>query len=444
LASLSAAPVHAEVDVEVRHRHALGVEEALEQQLELERIDIGDPQRPRDHRAGARAAARPDRDPVLLGPVDEVPDDQEVPREAHLLDHRELGGGALAVAIRVERGAAARQLAEPPLEAEVDQLGDVRVEGLAVGDLVGRQEGLVELELDVAARGDRGGVLDRLGDVLERRVHLGRRLHVIAVDDVLEPLLVLEALAGLDRHQHVVRGRVGAVDVVAVIGGDQRNAELLAHPHQLAVERLLLGHRRGHQLEEEVAWREHAGVLARDLLGGGHAVLLDRLGDLAAQARRHADQPLAVIAQQLLVDPRVVIEPLEVPLGVEERQVLVADLVLRQQDQVKVAAVGPVVAVGRRDVGLAAKDQLHPGLLGLAVEVERAEHVAVIGDRDRVHPEVLDLGEQILHPDRAIEQAVLGVEVQMREPGHDECTDLSHPSDTPEPRRRLNRVHVTS
>ena len=52
------APVLAEVDVEIRHRHALGIEEALEQQAEADRIEIGDGQRVGDQRAGARAAAR--------------------------------------------------------------------------------------------------------------------------------------------------------------------------------------------------------------------------------------------------------------------------------------------------------------------------------------------------------------------------------------------------
>ena len=75
------APVLAEVDVEVRHRHALGVEEALEQQAEAERIEIGDGEAPGDDRAGARAATRPDRNAVGLRPADEVGDDQEIARE---------------------------------------------------------------------------------------------------------------------------------------------------------------------------------------------------------------------------------------------------------------------------------------------------------------------------------------------------------------------------
>jgi hypothetical protein len=55
------ASVHAEVDVEVRHRHAFGIEEAFEQQAVAQRIEIGDAERVGDQRTGAGAAARADR-----------------------------------------------------------------------------------------------------------------------------------------------------------------------------------------------------------------------------------------------------------------------------------------------------------------------------------------------------------------------------------------------
>ena len=62
------APVLAEVDVEVGHRHALRVEEALEQQVVLERVEVGDAERVGDQRARARAAPRPHRHAVRLSP----------------------------------------------------------------------------------------------------------------------------------------------------------------------------------------------------------------------------------------------------------------------------------------------------------------------------------------------------------------------------------------
>ena len=99
------APVLAEVDVEVRHRHALGIEEALEQQAEAHRVEIGDGERPGDERAGARAAARPDRNALRLRPFDEVGDDEEIAGELHLDDDVELEGEALVIVLRAKPGA---------------------------------------------------------------------------------------------------------------------------------------------------------------------------------------------------------------------------------------------------------------------------------------------------------------------------------------------------
>ena len=92
-------PVDAEVDVEIRHRDAFGIEEALEQQAEAQRIEIGDGQRVGDERAGAGAAARPDRDVVVLRPLDEVGDDQEVARKLHPPDDADLVGEPVAVVL---------------------------------------------------------------------------------------------------------------------------------------------------------------------------------------------------------------------------------------------------------------------------------------------------------------------------------------------------------
>ena len=109
------APVHAEVDVEVRHADALGVEEALEEQLVGDRIDVRDAQAVGDERARARAAARPDGDAVVLGVADEVPHDEEVAREVHLRDDAELELEARAVDVLVEALAAAVRLREAVL-----------------------------------------------------------------------------------------------------------------------------------------------------------------------------------------------------------------------------------------------------------------------------------------------------------------------------------------
>src|SRR5699024_3245432 len=79
-----------EVDVEVRHGHAVRVQEALEDQAMLERVQLGDPQRVGHHGPGARTTPGAHPDAVVLGPVDEVGHHEEVPREAHGDDDVEL------------------------------------------------------------------------------------------------------------------------------------------------------------------------------------------------------------------------------------------------------------------------------------------------------------------------------------------------------------------
>ena len=91
------AAVLAEVDVEVGHRHALGIEEALEQQPEADRIEIGDGERVGDERAGAGAAAGADRNAVRLRPLNEIGDDEEVAGIFHLGDDAQFEIETLAI-----------------------------------------------------------------------------------------------------------------------------------------------------------------------------------------------------------------------------------------------------------------------------------------------------------------------------------------------------------
>ena len=84
------APALVEVHVDVGHLDPPGVQEPLEDQVVPERIEVGDPQRVRDHRTRGRAPAGPDADAVLAREPDQVPHDQEVAREPHRRDHAEL------------------------------------------------------------------------------------------------------------------------------------------------------------------------------------------------------------------------------------------------------------------------------------------------------------------------------------------------------------------
>ena len=212
-----AAPALVEVEVDVGHRDALGVEEPLEQQLVLDRVELGDAHRVGDQRAGGRPTARADPDAVALGVLHQVGGDQEVAREAHLAHHADLVLGLLAVRL----GDAVR---EAGVQAALDLLDQPGVLALALGHGEPGHQVRALVELHVHPLGDRQGVVAGLREVPPEVAHLGGALEVEVLGVELEPVRVGHRLAGLHAQQHLVRGGVGGVGVVQVVGGEERAA----------------------------------------------------------------------------------------------------------------------------------------------------------------------------------------------------------------------------
>ena len=87
--------LEAEVEVDVRHRDALGVEEPLEQQIELEGVDVGDPQCVGDERARRRAPPRTRGDAAVARRLDQVVHNEEIPGVPGALDDVQIVGETL-------------------------------------------------------------------------------------------------------------------------------------------------------------------------------------------------------------------------------------------------------------------------------------------------------------------------------------------------------------
>ncbi len=417
-----AAAVLAEVDVEVRHRDALGVEEALEEQVVGERVDVGDAQGIGDQGPCAGAAAGPHRDAVALGPVDEVLHDEEVAGEFHPHDHRQLALQPLAVEVGVHPAARARDLGEALVQPFPRAALQEAVQRLAVGDLEPGQVLVLEVQLDVAAGGDEGGVVHRLlplgphaGGGLQRAVHLVRRLDVELLRLVAQAPRIVEGAAGGDGHQHLVRPGVAAAHVVAVGGGDQRQPLLARERADAVVDGKLLLERVALDLQIEPVAEDRLEIahLAPGLV---HVAAPHCPGHCSRHARGQGDDALAVRLEQRLVDARVVVEAVGERLGAQVAQVAVAGLVLRQEHQVVADALALVAhALLAGDVRLEADDGFDAVLLRLLVEADHAEHVAVVGDGHRLHARGGARLHQIGQADGAVEEAVEGVQVQVRE-----------------------------
>ena len=418
------APALAEVHVDVGQRHALGVEEALEDEVEVDRIDVGDAHAPRHQRAGGRAAARANRDRLLAGVADEVPDDQEVAAVAHPLHHLDLVvETALVLVDRVGQAAFAGELPQarqPLLESLARHLLEVLVQRRAWRHVEAGQVVDPLRDRDVAALGNPDRVRQRIGVVSEHRLHLLGGLEKELIAGVAQALGVVDGLARADAQQDVVRLRVALPQVVDVVGGHERQVQLAGQGQDALVDDLLLLDTLVLHLQEEVARAQDVAQPRRRFQRRPRLFDLERARHLPLQAAAEADEPLGVLGQQILVDSRPVVEPFGIARRHQLDQVLVALVGLGQQHQVVGFGLRSALleAAALRHVDLAAEDRLDAAGARVVVEDHRREHVAVLGDRERRHVELDRFVQQLVDAAGAVEERKLGVQVQVNEVRH--------------------------
>ena len=274
----------------------------------------------------------------------------------------------------------------------------------------------LEIEGQVATLRDPGRVLQRPGEIGEKVRHLLRRFEIQLVGSKLEPFGIVDRFAGLDAEQHIMGVHILLVEVVAVVARHERYREPPAHVEQALVDRVLDVDAVVLHFQKKVPLAEEFQVLLSGCVGFFQAVSSDQGRDLAVQTGAEGDQTFVMGFEYLFVDPRFVVKSLQLRRGHHAAQIAVSRYVLGQQDQVRetLVVLGRLVGqAARRDIAFAADDRLDTGFNGFAVEIDGAEHGAVIGEGHRFHAELGDPLQQIGDPNRAVEQAVLGVDVEM-------------------------------
>ena len=424
LDDLAAATV-IEIDVEVGHRDAIGVEEALEDEAVLEGVEIGDLHGVGDHGPGTRTATRPHADAVVFGPVDEVGDDEEVPREPHLQDDAGLVLGLLAHLVGDACGITV-------VQSLFNLFHEPAVFGLTIGHGEARHVVRRGVELDLAALGDEKRVVAGLGVITEHLPHFGRSLDVVAIAVELEAVRVIESRARLHAQQRRVRVGLVLVRVVRVVGRDERDVEVFREPQQIGHDASLDRETVVHDLGEIVLFAEDVLELGRRR--SRSVVLPESKPRLHFTRRtpRRRDEARTIGLQQFAVHARLEVVALHARERAEPEQVVHARGVLAPQRHVCVGArPRDVVAllIGRSPlharlvaamragshVGLEADDRFDARGLGRVVELEGRERVAVVGHRDRRHAVIRRRLRHGADLRGAVEHGVLAVYVQMNE-----------------------------
>ena len=141
-----------------------------------EGVDIGDLHGVADQASGGRTAAWSDGNALLFREADEIPDDQEVAGELHLLDDLDLriqSAGVFGEIVFQAAGVAQSfETPTPFFESLARDVFEIRIGGVFSGDVEFRERFFDLFEFDAAALGDLPRHLDRLLKLAEQGSHL--------------------------------------------------------------------------------------------------------------------------------------------------------------------------------------------------------------------------------------------------------------------------------
>jgi hypothetical protein len=219
-----------------------------------------------------------------------------------------------------------------------------------------------------------------------------------------------------------VRTGILMTHVMDVVGADDLEIELFGDLEQAGDDFALLGDAVVLDFDEEVFPAEDVDEPGGGLPGLLEAVVKQMLWHNRCQTTRESDQAAGVTGERLVIGARFIIKPFQVRVGHQFEQVLVALEVFREQAEVVVAlaVLGPAVLFQTRlfgQINLAADQGLNAFAFGGIVELNGTEHVAMISEGHGLHAQGGGAVHQAIDPTGAVQQAVVGVDVEMDEIG---------------------------
>ena len=339
--------------------------------------------------------------------MNEIPHNQEVIDESHLLDHVQLVFQTLLLVRRVA------VMAVKPLHT---QLVQVLLRRISLGHRVYRQVVFSEFKFYIALIRNDLCVFQHLRMIREQLPHLLLALEVKLLSLKPHAVGIVNAMTGLNAHQDVLQVGILSARIVRIVGEGNRNVQLLRQAEQLGIDILLLTQSVILYLEIEISLAEDLTVFLRTALGAGVVVRHQLARDLARNTAGQRNQSARILAQEVFVHTRPVVESLGEGQADHVDQIAVSLLIFAQQNQmiwIVVLSVHFVETGARRDIDLTADDRLDARPLGRSIEIHHAIHHAVIGDRNRVLSDFFQMVHHTGNPVRTVQQTELRVYMQM-------------------------------
>ena len=406
------ADVARKVEVDVGRGGQLLVEEAPERQPPGDRIDVREARQVADDRADARATAATGRQHVArrIGTAQLAGHDpgqlqnflvkQEEAGQPVTPDQGQLGVESLVGLVPPGRagGITRRQL----------RLAELLQGAVGIGGALGWPVAEAGSQVEATALCDAQGLAERLGQVGEQLLHLGRRLQHVLTVAAQERRAGIERGVLADRHEDVLQRATTAQVKVHVVGGHDRQPALRGQPGEGA--QLCLGPlpEGALQLDGEASAEGLQQLIAPAARHDG----IVGPQDAVVRTARQAGQPLGSLQHRGERDARWTGNRAVGRTGAGVRrcdqpaEVRVARAALDEEEQ-----VAQLVVDGDRQ--LAACDRLQPCGRGRVGEGQRRAEVVVVRQRQRVVPQRDGAVDQLLRLRHTVEERVGRVAVQL-------------------------------
>lgn len=247
---------------------------------------------------------------MILCPLDEVPDDQEVTGEVHLVDDAEFVVESGSKLVVVQSGIAA--IAEfEAFETDASKIIITRRTVFRFELGVAIDAGGVELDADVAFLGNFECGVAGLGNLRKEGAHFLGRFE-IDLRRVGEAVCLKELAVGANADHDIVAFMICTIQEMDVVRGYCLEAKLFRPLYHLTSRALLRLHAMVVDLEVEVFFAEYLGELIDAPFGFEFAVGQKELIDLTIDAAAQTDETFAVSGERFFVDTWFVPHAIEV------------------------------------------------------------------------------------------------------------------------------------
>ena len=143
----------------------------------------------------------------------------------------------------------------------------------------------------------------------------------------MQPRFVLHHLARADAKHHVVRLVIASAQEMHVVRCDHSDPKISRNLHQRSVTHLLLFHAVVVQFHEEIFRTKNVAIFGGALFCFLDVVCLNGAVDFARKTTAQSDQTSRAFCEQRLIDPRGVVETVQMRCGHQLHEIAVADFV---------------------------------------------------------------------------------------------------------------------